>query len=57
MEHASLTKCNSIANKMQINLDVFCVMMLHRIRRQVGGADVVTVHNNGFGNRLMELGD
>ena len=38
---------NAITHKMKIYLDVFGALMLNRVAREVGGADIVTVDDGG----------
>ena len=48
MEHADLAHGNTIANKMEIDPDVFGVLMLDGVRGHVDGADIVTEHDRSW---------
>ena len=43
MQDTDVAEGNAITHKMKIYLDVFGALMLNRVAREVGGADIVTV--------------
>ena len=55
MQESSFPQSNTIADKVQIDLDVLRPLMLHRIARHVSGADVVTINDSSFRHWLMQF--
>jgi hypothetical protein len=47
MKNTNSSKCNFLADEMNVKLDMLRPTMLHRIGRQIYGADIVTVDNSG----------
>jgi hypothetical protein len=55
MEHADLAHGNTIANEVEVDLDVFGALMLDGVRGHVDGANIVTEHNRGGRRWSMKL--
>ena len=55
MENTHFAECHAITDEVKINLKMFSVLMLNRIRREVGCTDVVTIYNSGVRRRAPEL--
>ena len=55
MKNADVTNINPFPDKVEINLDMLCALMLDRVGRQVNSTDVVTVHQGRLGEWAMEL--
>ena len=47
MQDPDITEGDAITYKMKVYLDVFGTLMLNRIAREVGCADIVTVNDGG----------
>ena len=47
MQDPYITEGDAITDKMKVYLDVFGALMLNRIARKVGRADVVTINDGG----------
>ena len=46
---------NLIANEVDVDLNVFGALVLHRVGGHVYGADVVTIDNGGLGRRAKKF--
>ena len=46
---------NSIANKVEVDFDMLLALVLKRIGGEVGGADIITLDNDGARWRAMEF--
>jgi hypothetical protein len=55
MKNSDITKSNTFADKVKVNLNVFGTMVLDWIRRHVDGADVVAIHQGGLGQGGVQL--
>lgn len=55
MENPNLTKSHLFADEMNVDLDVFCSLVVDGIGRHVDGADVVAEDNSGGGQLDVEL--
>jgi len=55
MKNADVTNINPFPDKVEINLDMLCALMLDQVGRQVNSTDVVTVHQGRLGEWAMEL--
>lgn len=44
-----------LANKMEVDLDVLGLLVLHRVAREVDRTHVVTVDQGGLGRRRVKL--
>lgn len=55
MENTHFAECHAITDEVKINLKMFSVLMLNRIRREVGCTDVVTIYNGGSTRRAQEF--
>ena len=55
MEHTDLTHGNTIANEVEIDLDVLGALVLDGVRGHVDCADIVTEHNRSRRRRSMKL--
>lgn len=56
MKYTGLTESNTIPDEVKINLNMFGALMLHGVRGEVSGRDVVAVDHGSLGWRLMQLG-
>lgn len=50
-----MTECHLVTNKMDVNLDMFSSLVVHRIRSQIHGRDIVTVDETGARRRAMQI--
>jgi hypothetical protein len=55
MENMDSPSSHTLPDKMEVNLDVFSALVLHRIRREVDGTHIVTVDQCGMLHGLMQL--
>ena len=55
MKHSDLAHGNTIANEVEVDLDVFGALVLNRVRRHVDGADIVVEHDRSGRSRSMKL--
>ena len=55
MEHASFTKCYTVADEMEINLNMFRALVLDGIGGNVRGADVDTINHRHLSGRPPEF--
>ena len=55
MQHAYLAHSNTIANEVEVDLDVFSALMLDGVRGHVDGADIVAEHDRSRRSRSMKL--
>lgn len=55
VKDADFTKGDALPDEVQIDLDMFSVLMLHRVDQHVHGADVVAVDHHGARRRVVEL--
>jgi hypothetical protein len=55
MEYVDLTDCDSLSDKMKINLYMYGALMLNGVGGEVHGADVVTVDESAPRRRTLEL--
>jgi hypothetical protein len=44
MEHPNLSQSNLVADKVNVDLNVLCAMMVDRISGHIDGANIVAVH-------------
>ena len=55
MKNPNVTKGDLLSNKMEIDLNVLCPLMLHWITGEVYSTDVVTVDQGGTARRVAKL--
>lgn len=55
MENSHCTGSNLVTNKVEIDLNMFGVLMLYRVGGEVDGADIVVVDQGGVGRKHMKL--
>jgi hypothetical protein len=55
MKNSNMPKCNTISIEVNINLDVFCALVLNRVRGHVDRAHIVAEDNCSAGEGAMEL--
>ena len=55
MKHSDLAHGNTIANEVEVDLDVFGALMLNGVRRHVDGADIVAEHDRSRRSGSMKL--
>jgi hypothetical protein len=55
MKNSGFSKRNASTDEVQVNLNVFCPLMLNWVRRHVHGADVVAVDHRGPQRWVMKL--
>jgi hypothetical protein len=55
MENTDITKSNTFADKVKVNLNVLGTLVLDRIRRHVDCADVVAIYESGLGHGGVQL--
>ena len=55
MHHSNSASGNLLTDKVKVNLDVFGALMLHRVRREVDGIDVVTIDDRSPSWRSIKL--
>ena len=55
MKHSDLAHGNTIANEVEVDLDVFGVLMLNGVRRHVDDADIVAEHDRSRRSKSMKL--
>lgn len=44
MKNSGMFSCNFISNKMNVNLNMLSVLMLHWISRQINRTDIIIIH-------------
>jgi hypothetical protein len=52
VENANIADNDTLADEVEVDLHVLCVLMLHRIGGEVDRADVITVDEGGAHERL-----
>ena len=55
MKYTELTQLNLLADKVNIELNVFGALVLHRISREIGGRHVVTEDHSSLRKRNPKL--
>jgi hypothetical protein len=55
MENSNVTEGDLLSNKMEIDLNVLCLLMLHGIAGEVHSTDVITVDQGGTTRGVLEL--
>nr|BDI54714.1 hypothetical protein [Triticum aestivum] len=55
MEHTRLTQSNPVPYEVEINLDMFSLLVLNRVGGEVGSADVVTIDDGGTSGSGVKL--
>jgi hypothetical protein len=55
MEDSGFTKSDTVTDKMKVNLNMLCPLMLYRIGAQIHGADIITIHYSGPGRWMVKL--
>ena len=55
MENTDITKSNTFADKVEVNLNVLGTLVLDRIRGHVDCADVVAIYESGLGQGGVQL--
>ena len=48
MKNTKLTQLNLLSNEVHIKLNVLGALMLHRIRREIGGRNIITKNHRSF---------
>jgi len=55
MKDPSMTECNFLSNKMEIDLYMFRSLMLHWIAGEIYCTDVITIDQSGSARRAVKL--
>jgi hypothetical protein len=55
MKNPSMTKGNFLSNKVEINLNMLCSLMLHWVARDIYDTDVITINHGGLARRVVKL--
>jgi hypothetical protein len=55
MQHAEITNGNTLADEVEVNLNMLRALMLNRVGGHVEGADVITIHQSGTVKRSTKL--
>ena len=55
MENSSFSKCNTLPDEVQVNFDMLCPLMLHRVGGEVNCTDVVAEDDSCLTGRSMKL--
>ena len=55
MKNPNLAKSNSFPDEMQVDLNMFGALMLHRVCREVDCTHVVTVNESDLAEETIEL--
>jgi hypothetical protein len=55
VQDADITDGDAFPNKVDVDLDMLCVMVLNGIGEEVDDADVITVDKSALRQRSMEL--
>jgi hypothetical protein len=56
MQNPNLTEGDTLPNKVEINLNMLCALMLDRISGEVGNTDVVAINQGGTAKVVAKLG-
>jgi hypothetical protein len=54
MENSNVTE-GDLSNKVEIDLNMFCSLMLHRIAGEIYSTNVVTIDQSGTVRRVLKL--
>jgi hypothetical protein len=57
MKNSKITELDSLTNKMNVQFDVFCALVMNRVSRHVLRRDIVAVGDGGLGGRALELAE
>lgn len=55
MKNPNVTEGDLLSNKMEINLYMFCSLMLHWIAGEIYCTDVITIDQSGSARRAVKL--
>jgi hypothetical protein len=55
MQNFCFAQSHSIPYKMKVNLDMFGSLKLDRMRGEVHGTHIITIHHGGVPRRTMKL--
>ena len=55
MENSNVTEGDLLSNEVEIDLNMFCPLMLHRVAREIYSTNVVTVDQSGTARRVLKL--
>jgi hypothetical protein len=55
MEDTNSPSCDFVPHKMQVDLNMFCALMLNRIGREIDNTYVVAVYERGLLNGLVKF--
>ena len=55
MKNSSMTEGNFLSNKVEINLNMFCSLMLHWVAGEIYGTDVITIDHGGSARRMVKF--
>ena len=57
MKNSNITELDPLANKMNVQFDVFGALVMNWVGRHVYLRDIVAVGDGGFGDRALELAE
>ena len=55
MENSNMTEGDTLPNKVEINLNVLCALMLDRVGGEVDNTDVVAINQGGTTKMVAKL--
>jgi hypothetical protein len=55
MENSNVTEGDLLSNEVEIDLNMFCLLMLHRIAGKIYNTNAVTIDQSGTARRVLKL--
>ena len=55
MEYPNMTEGDPLTNKMEINLNMLCPLMLYGVAGEVNNTNVITINQSGTARRVAKL--
>ena len=55
MENSNVTEGDLLSNEVEIDLNMFCPLMLHRIAGEIYSTNVVTIYQSGMARRVLKV--
>jgi len=55
MEYPNMTEGDPLTNKMEINLNMLCPLMLYGVAGEVNSTNVITINQSGTARRVAKL--
>jgi hypothetical protein len=55
MDNSNVTEGDLLSNEVEIDLNMFCPLMLHRVAREIYSTNVVTIDQSSMAGRVLKL--